>query len=446
MKYQLSKYIFTIEDNSGNLRMYNSLYGSKSLLIVPPSLKPKILEILNNCNQPQWNVDKHFNQLYEYGYIIESNKDETAIGKIIKNDIINYPGLMLTILPTEDCNFRCVYCYEDHKKGKMSPSVQRAIVKFVQKNIKNYTSLGVGWFGGEPLEALDVVENLSKNFIKICNVARKPYSAGMTTNGYNLDVPTFELLQQLKVYEYQVTIDSLKNIHDKYRCLKDGSGTFDRIINNINEIHKLKRNTYKMDIRTNLTSESIEVLPQYLKLCEDIFGGDPRFSLFVHLVGNWGGDSINSIDSQLISNNRYRDVLRSIIDLNPNVGFHAHLRDLDAYHSKCYAALRNSYVIGSDGKIYKCTEGFDMIENNIGYLNEDGDMIIDPVKHKKWLDINGDNNKICSQCAYWGCCLDGPCPKAKINSADNSGLFCPRLKKSVPEIMLLLNESFYQQL
>ena len=48
---------------------------------------------------------------------------------------------------------------------KMSEAVQNSIIKFVQKNIRYYTELNVGWFGGEPLEALDVVENLSKRLI-----------------------------------------------------------------------------------------------------------------------------------------------------------------------------------------------------------------------------------------------------------------------------------------
>ena len=32
-----------------------------------------------------------------------------------------------TLFPTEKCNFRCTYCYEDFKIGKMPPKLQRAI-------------------------------------------------------------------------------------------------------------------------------------------------------------------------------------------------------------------------------------------------------------------------------------------------------------------------------
>ena len=62
--------------------------------------------------------------------------------------------MSLVIMPTEKCNFKCKYCYETFRKGKMSPAVQDAIINYVKKNIRNHTELAVIWFGGEPLEAL----------------------------------------------------------------------------------------------------------------------------------------------------------------------------------------------------------------------------------------------------------------------------------------------------
>lgn len=67
------------------------------------------------------------------------------------------------------------------KKGKMNDTVQEAVIAYVRKNIHKHTGLYISWFGGEPLEALDVVEKLSRAFQNICKVAKKTYSAGMTT-------------------------------------------------------------------------------------------------------------------------------------------------------------------------------------------------------------------------------------------------------------------------
>lgn len=124
-------------------------------------------------------------------------------------------------MPTEKCNFKCKYCYETFRKGKMSPAVQDAIINYVKKNIRNHTELAVIWFGGEPLEALDVIERLSLAFINICQLARKPYSASMTTNGYNLTPEVYNKLYDLKVYGYQITLDGYKDQHNSQRISDD---------------------------------------------------------------------------------------------------------------------------------------------------------------------------------------------------------------------------------
>ena len=281
--------------------------------------------------------------------------------------------------------------------------------------------------------------------LNICNVAKKNYSASITTNGYNLDKETFKKLQLLKVYYYQITIDGTKRFHDKYRHLKDGSGTFARITDNLHQIHLLPRNTFQINIRTNFTQENIEELSQHLAYCEELFGDDPRFSMFLHLVGNWGGDSVGGLETKLLTNDSYKNLLKDANEQKTSLNFKSHLIDLDPTSFKCYAGLKNAFVIGSDGSIYKCTEDFNMPENKIGHLDENGHMIIDQYKHAQWLDCTMEHESAnCANCKYRGCCLEGPCPKAKIeyqNGHRNS--YCPRTKNSVKDIIALLKESAF---
>ena len=65
---------------------------------------------------------------------------------------------------------------------------------------------------------------------------KKPLISSMTTNGYFLDCATFEKLSAYNLIDIQITIDGLKQTHDMQRVLKDGSPTFDKIINNLIEI------------------------------------------------------------------------------------------------------------------------------------------------------------------------------------------------------------------
>ena len=59
------------------------------------------------------------------------------------------------------------------------------------------------------------------------------------------------------------------------------------------------------------------------------------------------------------------------------------------FGSVCYAANPHSFVIGSDGTIYKCTVAFEDPKNHLGRLAEDGEMHIDDQKFALWVS-NGE--------------------------------------------------------
>jgi uncharacterized protein len=65
------------------------------------------------------------------------------------------------LLPTEDCNFRCTYCYEDFAIGRMSRATIEAVKKLIESRVPKLRALTIGWFGGEPLIAKDIVMEIS---------------------------------------------------------------------------------------------------------------------------------------------------------------------------------------------------------------------------------------------------------------------------------------------
>ena len=56
--------------------------------------------------------------------------------------------LSLILLPTEKCNFRCTYCYEDFAIGRMQPSVVRGIKALITHRVPHLDRLNISWFGG----------------------------------------------------------------------------------------------------------------------------------------------------------------------------------------------------------------------------------------------------------------------------------------------------------
>ena len=139
----------------------------------------------------------------------------------------------------------------------MSEEIQEGIVRYVRRNIAKYAVLRISWFCGEPLLALDVIEQISTKVIDICKKARRKYVADITTNGYLLSLDVFKKLLSLNVLEYQITIDGVKHVHDSKKPLVNGGGTFDTVTSNLRLIKQgVKSSTFSIVIRSNVTHTS----------------------------------------------------------------------------------------------------------------------------------------------------------------------------------------------
>ena len=93
---------------------------------------------------------------------------------------INPRSLELILYPTEQCNFRCTYCYEDFEIGKMTSQVQAGVKRLIERRMESLDHLHLAWLGGEPLVARDVLLDLSAFAKRTCE------SAGVGLTGATL--------------------------------------------------------------------------------------------------------------------------------------------------------------------------------------------------------------------------------------------------------------------
>lgn len=119
------------------------------------------------------------------GFLVRQGTDEAA--QVHEDYIARYvdPNLHLIVLPTEQCNFRCVYCYESFLRGTMGPELQSGLRTFVQHqpSLKHFS---LSWFGGEPLVARDVVLENTRYFKQYCDESGVEFICAATTNAYLL--------------------------------------------------------------------------------------------------------------------------------------------------------------------------------------------------------------------------------------------------------------------
>jgi hypothetical protein len=113
----------------------------------------------------------------------------------------------LIILPTEKCNFRCTYCYEDFLIGKVKEPVLVGIERFLGRRIPELKELALDWFGGEPLMAKNVVLRIAAHAFRRCQDNGVSFRGGLTTNAYVLTPALFPRhhRDQLRGQDFRIT-------------------------------------------------------------------------------------------------------------------------------------------------------------------------------------------------------------------------------------------------
>ena len=89
--------------------------------------------------------------------------------------------LLLTIMPTESCNFRCAYCYENHDDIVMNEDIIQGLEKYIENSYHQYNHISISWFGGEPTLCKKTILRINQKVKKLLNCEKK-YSFSMTTN------------------------------------------------------------------------------------------------------------------------------------------------------------------------------------------------------------------------------------------------------------------------
>lgn len=112
----------------------------------------------------------------------------------------------LIINPTQDCNFRCWYCYEKHPKGHMEEQVMDRIKLLINKIVAKdeLKHFSLAWFGGEPLLYFnEVVYPLSVYAMQSAEEHNIKFTNSITTNGYLLTDDIINKCIEIKLHEFR---------------------------------------------------------------------------------------------------------------------------------------------------------------------------------------------------------------------------------------------------
>ena len=319
--------------------------------------------------------------------------------------------MILTLMPTEACNFRCPYCYEEHDNVHMTPGMISAIKRFVDKNIEYIDTLNISWFGGEPTLRRDIIKDVSEYVLEVIKKKNKMcmYAGSMTTNGYLLTSERVKEFWGYGIKCYQITLDGFN--HDKTRPLVNGAPTLEVILNNLKEISSLPEEyDFSIILRRNILPGDSTEWYNYLN---KLFGNDRRFSLLVRAVSDWGGNNIR--DMKILEENEREHLLEEHKEYIKSLQIASANKAIDEVwnpvNEMCYAAYPKSYVFRANGDIEKCTISLGEKTNIIGYIDEKNDVQIDEEINRIWSREGSIN---CEECRNLLGCSRVKCPKVYV--------------------------------
>jgi len=431
-KYFSSYYNHMIDVNGEKI-----LYNSKNGLILNLGKDKDGRYEFNNCKSinPQRIDKKVWNYLIENDFVVMNTEKEQE--NVIKkyNEVIHKKELFLEILPTEQCNFRCIYCYEKFERGFMDEGTVEGVIKFVKKMLDNCTSMRVAWFGGEPLLAIDIIEKLSVSFIQLCEEKHIPYFSSITTNGYFLTPDKWKILKRCHITNYQITIDGLEKIHDIQRVSVSGKGTWFTIISNLRYFRdNIKTKTINIMIRTNITKKIYKQKEEYLEFLKEEFSSDTRFNFFFHLAQDWGNLE-KSIKNEFCGEEEFFNVLE--FAANKKLSLKVFRYFLTPESRICFAGRINAFVITSEGNIRKCSHRIDEPDNCIGNVNN----ITTFSKETNQVYYKNLQNE-CIKCNKLPLCYGLVCPAYSGSILDTCGYDITRMDRLI-KILVLSDKKNY---
>lgn len=391
---------------------FNFTYTQRENAHVIFNTYSKALAVLDNSEFRQFEDGNFENaemvkELVKNGILIDESFDEVAFMTYCHNTTKFSKGaLHLVLATTMDCNFACPYCYENRRKGKMSKEIQAAIIEYIELSLKNgVKKLDVTWYGGEPLLYPDIVHDLATQIRDVADQNNCELTMYMVTNGYLFSEALVELIDQIGVVKVQITLDGLQEHHDARRHLRDGTGTFNKIYENLKLFEEY---SIRVDIRMNVDNENCKDYVGLQKKLAEL--ENPNIVLYPSPVEDINPDTINKVSS-FMSFDEFEKFAGGIC--NEGDASSAATKVLDDRYCYCQAETENSFVIDELGNCYKCwdqagrteTACFNILEpDNKNYSNIIKFLAWDPFRDKK-----------CANCVFLPVCFGG-CKFHRINT------------------------------
>ncbi len=146
---------------------------------------------------------------------------------------------LFVLSTTDSCNLACNYCYASAKTESQTYMPFEIMKKTIDLALSMpHNLIGIEFHGGESLLQFDIVKKAVLYGEKIARLRNKKLKFLLQTNGLLLNADIAIFVKKHKI-ALGISLDCPRMIHDRNRIFPDGSGSYSRIIKNINLLRKL---------------------------------------------------------------------------------------------------------------------------------------------------------------------------------------------------------------
>lgn len=274
--------------------------------------KTTIKDILFEVYGNEWEGKKDYFQRFfdeeQKKKILRFSEDKINDQNIEKTGSENYyVPIHLSFEMTTQCNFNCVYCYNEFHKEDKELSVNE-IIEVLEKWTQ-YGLIGLELTGGEPLARSDFWEILKRLPDEISNIS-------LLTNGSLLSEDHIKkIVNYNKIKWISVSLDALdETVFEK---LTGSKGLLEKVKQNCQTIIK---NGLKLRITSVVSKINYQQLPKIAEFAHGIgahafsFSPVTPFGKGQQLAWNWNDESSfrEYVDMEMGIKARYPDLVRSI--------------------------------------------------------------------------------------------------------------------------------------
>ena len=280
----------------------------------------------------------------------------------------------------------------------MSNQVQEGILIFIESLIRDgIHSLSISWFGGEPLLCFDVIKKMSQSISEICNQCDIGLDFTITTNGYLINQKWIGLFKQFNVKKVKITLDGNEEEHNKRRFLKDGRGTYGKIMHNI---ELLLKEGIPVLVRVNIDKSNMNAYRQVKETLQKINGPIESYPAIVT-----ASNTQTEFKGENCYSHREYECFYNYIYKN-DAKYPEYKKIFGHGVTSCIAEHENSYVIDHQGNLYRCV-------NDLGNLYMSFGKIGNSKKEEKmrviakYLGRDPFTELECKDCVYLPLCYGG---------------------------------------